>query len=337
MHVVVLGAGALGTLFGVMAWLGGGTRVTLVGRGEHIRAVVDGGAVVMDRERGSLKAVGPGFTAVTDLAAIEGDIDYLLVCVKQSDTGAALAAARAVGSRVGCVLSLQNGLEQDDDLARAFGADKVIGATTMEGAALVRPGVIEHLLSSTTYLGEVSGVPSERVERLAGVLRLGGLPTEAVADVKTAQWTKFVQSCAASGICGVTGLGYAPATATEAGAQLYLGLVREGVAVMRAHGLEPGPFFGDALRIREISRGSEHDAVALIRGVAADLLARGYTGTTSLARDLAAGRPTELDALLGAMIRAAGRGGVAVPTMRAIHLAIGTMEASGRARTVPRS
>jgi 2-dehydropantoate 2-reductase len=327
MHLVVMGAGALGTLFGAAAWRAG-ARVTLIGRPEHARAIELRGVVLLDGHGGQVRFQGAGLVPVTEVASVEGDADYLLITVKSRGLAPAIEQLAPLKGRVRTVVSLQNGVEHDGLLAEAFGPERVIGGLTMEGAALPAPGVIEHLLASTTYLGELAGGRSDRVEALAGLFGCGGLETRVVDDIETAKWTKFVQSCAASSVCGLTRLGYAPATSTEPGARLYVRLVKEGAAVMRAAGLEPGDYFTDAARVRDVSRLPEDEAVALVRGIARAMISRGYTGATSLARDLADGRPSEADALMGAMCRAADSRGLSVPTMHAAHLAIGAVDES---------
>jgi 2-dehydropantoate 2-reductase len=322
MHFAVLGAGALGTLFGARAWLAGGTRVSLIARAEQVKAVMRDGVRLRGPAGDELVVGGPGLVAVEHSALVEGDIDCLLIAVKQYDMAAALADGREVRGRVRCVFSLQNGVGQDSLIADTFGPEAVIGGMTMEGAASEGPGVIRHLLASTTYIGELNGAATPRVRGIADAFRRGGLATEVVADIEAARWTKFVQSCAASGVCGVTRLGYAPATATEAGARLYVRLVREGAAVMRARGMEPGAWFLDTARVREVADLPEEAAVTLVRRLARDLIAGGYVGSTSLARDLQEGRRSEADALMGSMQRMAEELGLPTPTMRAVYWAV---------------
>ncbi|MHB8890721.1 MAG: ketopantoate reductase family protein [Candidatus Limnocylindrales bacterium] len=329
MHLVVLGAGALGSLFGASAWLGSGIKTTLVARGEHARAMQERGIVLRGRDGREQVARGPGLEVVTEPALIEGCVDFLVVTVKDRDLEGALEQSGPIADRVATVLSLQNGIGRDDNLGAVFGRGAVIGAMTMEGAAISAPGVVERLLTSTTYVGELDGTATARVASLVEILCRGGLQTEAVDDIETARWTKFVQSCAASGVCGVTRLGYAPSTATDAGANLYVELIIEGVAVMRACGLEPGRVFTGSARVRDVASLPREAAVALVRDLATRLVAEGYVGTTSLARDLALGHPTEADALMGAMCRIADSRGLSVPTMRATYWAIKATEASG--------
>lgn len=330
MHFVVVGAGAIGTLFGTKVWLGGGTRVTLVAREAHARAVNEDGIRITGAGRGDQRAAGAGLLAVTDIAQVVGAIDYLLVTVKSTDVESVLVQSDSIRDQVDCVFSLQNGIDQDERLMRVFGSERVIGGVTMEGAAMPGPGIVEHLLASTTYVGEFSGQPSIRVARLVDTLQKGSLRTEAIDDISTAKWTKFVQSCAASGVCGVTRSGYAPATQSVSGATLYIKLVLEGVNVMRAKGMEPGAYFTDAARVRDIADMPFDRAVAVVRGLATEMIEKGYTGSTSLARDLEGGKPSEVDALMGTMYRAGERLGIPMPNTQAVYLAIKAADEAAR-------
>lgn len=322
MHFVVLGAGAIGTLFGAKIWSGGGIRVTLIAREPHATAINREGIRITRAGHAKQHVAGAGLKAVTDTAQVAGSIDYVLVAVKTTDLAATLERARAMALSAECVFSLQNGIDHDDGLRHAFGGEQVIGAVTMEGAAMAAPGVVDHLLASSTYVGEFSGQRSERTARLAAILTRGGLRTEVTNKISVAKWTKFVQSCAASGLCGVTRVGYAAATRSLSGATLYVNLIREGVSVIRAQGMEPAAIFTDAAQVRTVADLPEDQAIALVSGLATQLIEHGYTGSTSLARDLDSGRPSEVEALMGVMHRAGARFGVATPHTTAAYLAI---------------
>ena len=321
-----MGAGSLGLLFGGLAASAPGVRVTVVGRRQHVEAIRAAGLRIVGPD-GAVQHIGPSaLNAVTDPATLTGQFDFVLMATKRYDLEVTLRQLRAIRERVTAVFSLQNGIDHDSIISEALGASRVLGATTMEGAATLEPGVVKRLVASATYIGESDGHSSPRAQDLVGLLNRGGLRTELTNEIGTVQWTKFVQSCAASGVCGVTRRGYAAATTTHAGASLYVRLVKEGAAVMVALGMSPGSFFTDAAHVADVARLAESRAVDLVKKTAAGLLERGHTGSTSLARDLEGGRRTENDALLGAMCRIAGEHGVAVPTMEAVCFAISAAE-----------
>ncbi|MCB2224463.1 MAG: 2-dehydropantoate 2-reductase [Actinobacteria bacterium] len=328
MHVAVLGAGALGTLFGASLWRGGGAEVTLLARGAHREAMAARGVGLIGGDGAREVLQGPGLRIAAGPGEVDRPIDYLIVAVKGRDFAGAMETASALPP-VGCALTLQNGIRFERGLADVLGAGRVIGAMTMEGAEMPEPGTVRHMLPAVTYLGERVGEATGRVRRLAEAMEAGGLPARVIEDVAAAVWTKFVQSCAASGVCGVTRLGYAPATATAAGADLYVRLVLEGLAVMRAEGLRPGPYLGDAASPQAVGAAAgPAEAADLVRRTAARLIDAGYVGGTSLLRDLEAGRPTEAEYLMGDMVRTAAGHRVPVPTMAAVHLAIAAADQS---------
>lgn len=324
--LLVLGAGSLGLLFGGLVASAPGVRVTVVGRRQHIEAICEEGLRIVGPD-GSVQHVSPSaLNAVTDPSTLTGQFDFVLIATKRYDLELTLRQLNAIRARVAVAFSLQNGIDHDAVIGEALGASRVLGATTMEGAETIEPGAVKRLVASATYIGEPDGHSSVRAKNLVSLLNAGGLRTELSSEIGTAQWTKFVQSCAASGVCGVTGRGYAAATATTAGASLYVRLVKEGSAVMEAIGRSPGRFFTDAAHVADVASLADGSAVELVQGTAADLLDRGHSGSTSLARDLQDGRRTENDALLGAMCRIAGEQGVDVPTMEAVYFAIRAAE-----------
>lgn len=322
LHLVVVGAGALGTLVGASVWLGGRTQVTLVGNESNVRAINANGVRIIEHDRADRIAQGSSLRAVTRLDQVGGTIDYLLVTVKAPDMPVVLKELAPFHDRASCAFSFQNGVDHDEQLAQVLGRETVVGAMTMEGAAMPAPGVIDHLLASTTYVGEFSGKRTLRISRLAALLGRSGFRTQIVDDIRTAQWTKFVQSCASSAVCGATRLGYAPATQTPHGALLYVNLLTEGVAVMRAQGMEPGHYFTDAARVRDLANKPTTKAIEIVRTIAQELIERGYIGNTSLARDLEAGKRSEVDSIIGSMVQMGARYGVATPTIRAMYWAI---------------
>lgn len=324
--LLVMGAGSLGLLFGGLVATAPGVRVTVVGRRQHVEAIRAAGLRIVGPD-GSIQHVSDSaLNAATDPATLTDQFDFVLIATKRYDLELTLQQLRAIRERVAVAFSLQNGIDHDTAIGEALGASRVLGATTMEGAETLEPGVVKRLVASATYIGESDGQSSVRAMDLVGLLNRGGLRTELTTEIGTAQWTKFVQSCAASAVCGVTRRGYAAATATNAGASLYVRLVKEGSAVMEALGMSPGRFFTDAAHVAEVARLADGSAVALVKETAAGLLDRGHSGSTSLARDLQDGRRTENDALLGAMCRIAGEHGVAVPTMEAMYFAIRAAE-----------
>jgi len=91
---------------------------------------------------------------------------------------------------------------------------------------------------------------------------------------------------------------------------------------MRAQGMEPGHYFTDAARVRDLANKPTTKAIEIVRTIAQELIERGYIGNTSLARDLEAGKRSEVDSIIGSMVQMGARYGVATPTIRAMYWAI---------------
>lgn len=318
MHLVVFGAGALGTLFGVKA-AQGGAKVTLIGREPHIKAINERGVTLTGEVGKGETFKSENLKGVTSIFEVEGDIDYLLVTVKDRGMEAALKDLEQVKDRVKCVFSFQNGITPDERLAEVVGWDKVIGGVTIEGADMPEPGVIEYNLTSYTYLGEYDGSKSERVEKIAEAFRRGGMDIRVISNIKAAKWTKFVQICGASGVCGATRLGFAVAARTLAGAQIYVGILKEGIEIMRALGVEPGDYFPGIAMVKLVSDLPLVNAVEAVRSRAEALYQRGFLGGTSLMRDIERGKKAEVDALMGTLYFIGDKMGIPTPTTRTIY------------------
>jgi 2-dehydropantoate 2-reductase len=321
MHLVVVGAGALGTLFGVKA-AEGGADVTLVGREAHVKAMEEKGVMMTGSLGGGKVVRSDRLRAITDIHHVKGEIDYLLFTVKDKNMDEVLQDSKDIEDQVKAVFSFQNGITHEEKLAEVFGWEKVIGGVTIEGADMPEPGVIEYMAASTTYFGEFDGSKTERVEALAETFRRGGMSSEAIQNIKSAKWTKFAQICGASGVCAATRLGYAPAVRTLAGAQLYVHIIKEAVTVMRAQGVEPGNYFTNLARVKDVGNLPLVEAVDLVRSMAEAMYQKGFLSTSSLGRDLERGRKTEVDALMGTLYRIGEQQGVPTPTVRSVYWAI---------------
>jgi 2-dehydropantoate 2-reductase len=267
---------------------------------------------------------------VSDIHEIKEPIDYLLVTVKDKNMPEALRDIQSMKNQIKAAFSFQNGITHEEELAEVLGWGKVVGGVTIEGADMPSPGTILYDLSSTTYFGEFDGSFSPRITALAEIFKKGGMDIDVIADVKSAKWTKFVQICAASGVCGATRLGYSAAVRTLAGAQIYTNIVKEGVAVMRAKGVEPGKYFLNISRIKEVGNLPLVEAVDLVRGLAEGMYKKGFLGGTSLARDIERGRKSEVDALMGTLYRIGEEVGVPTPTIRTIYWVVKSVDEYGK-------
>jgi 2-dehydropantoate 2-reductase len=239
----------------------------------------------------------------------------VLFTTKGQDLPAAIDAVRsAAGERLAWSCGVQNGLVKDDVLVAAFGADRVVGATTIFGAQRQQDNTVQVTSVGATYLGEFDGRMSERVQQAADTFEQAGIPTKARSDIRSALWTK---ACNATGVFGVTVLARTSNQQLFADPNLmraYLALVRETAAIAAAYGAEVGnyPSFPP---IRTYVERPDEATIAELAPLAPAASA-GPPMYASMTSDLLAGRPLEVDAVFGDIVQRAERQNVPVPCLR---------------------
>ncbi len=305
MRFAVLGAGSLGLLVG--GYLAkAGHQVVVVGKPEQVAVL---------KERG-IEVVAPeGFRVAVEAASRPeevGPADYLLVVVKARDTLAALD--RVAGVEFGAVLSLQNGMAKDGQLAERYGWPRVIGAATILGATLLEPGRTQHTMFGATYFGELDGSRSERAERLAAAFNEAGMKTEVPTSVLSAEWSKLCQIVPAALLSSVSRLEYYKVCKSRDLAELFVDITRECAAVAQACGVRVEDYQG--FPIRSIVDASREEAVEMILTRGANLERSGQTSTRiSMLQDIMKGRKTEIEETAGYVVQRAREQGVAVPNV----------------------
>jgi len=268
--------------------------VRFIARGAHLQAL---------RERGlRVRSVTGDFEVrvpATDDPAEIGSCDFVLFCVKSFDTGAAAARLGPLVGEGTAVVSLQNGVENEETLARAVGEDHVMGGAAFIFAEIAGPGVIRHTggPASITF-GELDGRASERAQRLLARCEQAGFGAELSADIKTVLWAKLAFICAQAGLTAAVRLPIGEIRGAAAAWAAFGRLVAEVCAVAEAEGHPVPP----AARER---------ALALAQAMPDSF--------SSLHDDLVAGHRMELDALHGFIVRRAARHGLAVPMSEAVY------------------
>jgi 2-dehydropantoate 2-reductase len=303
MRIAILGAGAMGSIYGAdLAAAGVDTLMvdvnrTLVDRlnGEGIRIRRDGAERVAR------------VPATTDPAG-ERPADLVMVFVKSFATDPAMRLAAPLVGEQTLVLSLQNGWGNGEMLAAHVAAERVLVGITYHSAAVSGPGVVDHTAAGKTVLGPYRNPDLGDAERVAAAFDAAGIATEVTAGIEERIWRKLLLNLAANPVAALTGLRSDGLLATPTTGDLMAAITRETVAVANAEG---HAFEAD-------------EAIAYIR---ASLKAAG-TSMASMLQDVKAGRPTEIETITGAVVRAAERHGIPVPTNRAIYALVKGYEAS---------
>ena len=304
MHIVVMGAGGVGGYFGAKL-LKAGESVTLVARGEHLQAMRRDGLTVRSAIEGEYVVRPAAVENVTGVATA----DVVLFCVKSFDTEAAAAQLRPVVGPETAVLSLQNGVDNEDKIDALLGAGHAMGGVAQVFAVIDRPGVIAHHFGGRIIFGELDGRRSTRAERLLRAFESAGISVEFTPDVRRALWEKYVLICAVAGMTAVTRETIGVVRGTPPCWRMFRAIVEEVTAVARASGIGLPPDTVDRI-------------VKLAEGIAPGSRA-------SLAQDLLQGRRLELEAIHGHAVRLGERLGVPTPTVLAVYATL-TPHVAGR-------
>lgn len=301
MDILVFGAGAMGSFFGGI--LSRTNRVTLVCRRDHADAVRRAGL----RITGKTTFVAHPRVA-TDVSRIR-HADLVLVSVKAYDTE---VAARALHRfRLASTwVTLQNGLENADVLSRY--ATKVVAGTTSHGVTFVRPGVIRHAGVGETTIGAYSGVGEADVVQIRNVFQKSGIRARVTRNVRRNIWSKVIVNAGINPLAALTGLRNGELVTVMPLRRALTDLCSEAAAVARAEGYEITDEEATRLAIRIARRTRDNKA--------------------SMLQDVERRRRTEIDAITGAILRAADRHGLPVPVNRTAHALVDGLEWSYRPR-----
>jgi 2-dehydropantoate 2-reductase len=318
-RVTVVGAGAIGGFVGARL-AAAGHEVTLVdAAADHLAAIRRDGLHV--RGAAELRVRVPAL-APEELA---GRLGTVLLCVKARHTLAALEAVTPWLDEEGCVVSLQNGLEEHR-IAKVVGAERTVGAFLTFGGYYAGPGEIVYGGPGSLRIGELDGVTRARTRALATLLRAAH-PVEISDRIFALEWGKTALEAfyfgSAVADADVRELLAAPEPLRVLGAVVaeVAGVARaEGVTAEAVDGFAPEAFLtGDAAA-------TEAAWAAQRRYWAGHTEAR-----TGIWRDLAQrGRPTEVDAILGPVVLAAQRHGLHAPGIRRLVELVHEAEARGR-------
>ncbi len=301
MKIAVVGTGGLGGYFGGRLAFAG-EDVHFIARGAHLAALQAHGLRV-ESVHGDFALGAAEIQTTSDPAAV-GRADIVLFTVKAYDTDS--AAREVLPSLVGpdtAVISLQNGIDNEEKLAAIIGAGHVAGGAAYIFAGIVESGVIRHTGGPARLVfGELDGRPSPRLEGFLAACQRAGISAEITTDVRVALWTKYTFICAVAGLTAATRRPIGVIREIPATWQLFRDVLEEAAAVGRAEGVAlPGDLVERHL-------------------AAAHALAP--TLYSSLHDDLVGGRRIELEANLGELVRRAGRVGVPSPASAALYAVI---------------
>jgi 2-dehydropantoate 2-reductase len=322
---VIVGAGALGSVIGGYFAQAGGD-VTLIGRKAHVEAIRTRGLEI-DGVRGC--HVIRNVRAIVDPREV-GSAELLILCVKSQDTPEALASLAHLRGRIGAAMSVQNGGRKDEELAEALDPDVVVGAMTLIGASMPGPGRVLHTGNGGTWIGELDGRPSPRVEAIADLFRKAGLPVEVHSNIRSATWCKLNQMVPAATLSCLTRLSLHQIYLDRGLATLFVELCREVSQIAERQGIALEDFRGFAVKTVCSIPFEEAIESVIARGRA--MAEQGVTQVRiSTLQDLEGGKVTEADHTIGHVVRLAATLGLTVPKVELLYRVIQGIERSQQA------
>lgn len=288
MKIAIIGAGAMGSLYG-----GGlsasGNEVYLVDLWkDHVDMINDKGLTIMEGKTGTVARP----VAVTESKNI-GTVDLAIIFVKSIHTEIAVKNNKCVLGENTFVLSLQNGYGNIEKIARFVKEENIIAGTTAHGATMVGPGCIEHAGIGDTHIGLVKNSNLERLEEVRNILEKAGFRTCISENVMELIWAKILINVGINALTAILQIRNGQLLEYEESVEMMNLAVTEAVGVANASGMS-----FDAEKTIEI-----------VAGVAS----KTARNKSSMLQDRLNGRKTEIDTINGAIVSVGSKHGIETP------------------------
>ena len=304
MNISILGAGAMGGAIGALLHQAG-HRVTLIDVWSEAVSAINRDGLKIQNKAGD--STVHRVLAVTSPAAVTDPVDLLLVFVKCYHTAEAVRAALPLLRPDSTVLSLQNGWGNGPRIAEIVGRERVVLGVCYHSATVLGPGHVLHAGQGKTFIGELDGAISPRVQAIADAFNAAGIAVEPSGNVLKEIWSKLALNVATLPTSSALRLTAERLPNTPEMRLLMRALLKEVVAVANAQGI--------ALDFEE-----RWNAILGLLGK----LAPNTKG--SMLQDVEKGRLTEIDVMCGAIIEAGQRLGIATPCNQTMQWLIKAVE-----------
>jgi 2-dehydropantoate 2-reductase len=299
--VAVVGAGAVGGYFGGLL-ARSGVPVTMIGRAAFAETVRKTGLRLDTMQFQETVHLA----ASTEISAAAG-ADYVLLCVKTTDTASVSKDIARYISPSAIVLSLQNGVNNADEIRKASGIE-AISTVVYVAASAPAPGTVKHLGRGDLVIGP----HSPNVDKTAEFFSRAKLPCRVSDNIEGELWTKLVWNCALNAVSGLGRVTYGEIISSEDAKRVVENVVYEVLEVAKKKGIHPPGL---------------EDPKAAIEG--AFLIGQQMSGTrSSTAQDMARGKRTEIDSLNGYIARLGSELSVPVPVNHTLYTLVKLQEAN---------
>ena len=295
MKIVIVGTGGVGGYYGAKL-AQSGNDVTFIARGSHLTAMRQKGLQI----RSVLGDVHLTPVKATDRPSDIGKVDLMLFTVKTYQTEDAAAMIKPIIGSDTVILPLQNGIDATDRIGSLVGMEHMVGGTTWISASVEAPGVIGHYSQfHRIALGELNGTETPRLKAVFETLKGSGVTVEISGNIQKVLWIKFVFISAISALGSLTRV-----TLDE-----YRSIP------------ETRKFLESA--VREVSSVGQAAGVALDPDVVEKTLefidVRGPGMKPSMQRDVETGKPSELESMIGIVVRLGELHKVSTPVMGMVY------------------
>jgi 2-dehydropantoate 2-reductase len=298
MEIAIVGTGGVGGYYGGLL-ARQGHAVTFIARGEHLNAIREKGLQV-ESVHGDFR-IEPA--KATDNPAEIGPVELVLFCTKTyANEGAARQVEPIVGPET-TVMSLQNGVEAAEQIGRILGSEHLIGGTTWISSSVAAPGVIKQVSQfRRIVLGELNGQITARVQAIFSAFQETGITIELSEDILKILWTKFVFISAISSMGSLTRLPIGEYRDIRESRSMMIGLMREIEALAHAQNID-------------LDQDVVEQSLDFIDNAAAHIRA-------SMQLDVAAGRRSEIESMVGVIGRKGRELGISTLTADLIYAAL---------------
>lgn len=302
MKTVMIGPGAMGSLFGGLLSRAG-EELWLVGyRNEQVETICSVGLTLEDKGKSQIIPM----KATPDVTSV-GKADLVIFFVKTYDTERAVSDSLVLEKEDTVFLTLQNGLGNEEAICKKIDRKKVMLGVTGHGATLLRPGHVRHAGWEKTFVGELDHRITDRATRIAQMFCKAGIETQASPNIHDQVWGKLVVNAGINALTALTGFKNGQLLDYPETARLMERLVFEAAQVARRKGVH-----------------LEEDPIEKVRKAAEAT----RENRSSMGQDFDHRRRTEIDAINGAVVREAQALGIPVPFNQAVTDLVKAIEKS---------
>lgn len=295
MKIGIIGTGAVGGYFGAKL-VKAGYNITFIGTKTSTEIIKEQGFHIKSMH-GDIKIDNPKI--YYEFERIQ-DADIILLCTKAYDTEGIAKALKNKISNKPIIISLQNGVENEQILASVFGEERIIAASIYLSAASVSPGIIEHGGSGRIILGEMNREITPRLKELEQLFLKAEIPTSTSSNLLKDMWKKLIVNSAYNGITAIIGKSLKDIHIVKEAKQAYLDVLKEGQTIANTEGI-----------------GITDDEIEQIFDMLNQEVFINFKSSTL--QDIEKGKPAEIDSIQGAIMKTAKKHGLKAPLNNLIY------------------